>query len=391
MINKFLSLFIKNPNDYENQETRNAYGIFSSVLGVIFNVLLFAIKLFAGIISGVTSIVADALNNLTDASSNVIGFLGFKLSAKPADAGHPYGHGRYEYLSAALVAVLVMLIGLELLKTGVEKIITPNVSDFSIITVVILIISIVIKILMGLINKSIGVKISSETLIATAADSRNDAIATFAVLLSLFASRCFNVTLDGYVTVAVAAFILINGFSLIKNTIDPLLGKPASKSQVESIKRKLLSYDKVLGIHDLIVHDYGPGRQFASVHVEMSAAENVLISHEIIDGIEKDFLKNDNLVMVIHYDPVCVDNAFVTEIRNWLSTNLKDINDKLTVHDVRVVEGVERSIVIFDCVVPYDVGYDEKTLINVIDEKIKSTYPKLDSVITIDRSYVGEN
>ena len=390
MFKKFISLFIKNPNDYQNPETRNAYGKFSSVLGVILNVILFAIKLIAGLISGMISIVADALNNLSDASSNVISFFGFKLSSKPADADHPYGHGRYEYISAAVVAVLVMLIGFELLKTGIEKIITPTAMEFSVITVVILVISIVIKVFMGIINNSIGKKISSDALIATATDSRNDAIATSAVLIAVIVSHFTNFSLDGYMTVAVAIFILVSGFMLVKNTIDPLLGKPADKEQVNYIKNKLLSYKGVLGMHDLIVHDYGPGRQFVSVHLEMSASEDVLVSHEIIDGIEKDFLTNDNITLVIHYDPVCVDNEFVKEIRGWLSVNVKEIDNRLSIHDVRIVEGVEHDIVIFDCVMPYDIKMSEKELRETISKKIKEVYPKLDSVITIDHSFTEE-
>ena len=390
MFKKFISIFVKNPDDYANAETRTAYGKFSSVLSILLNVLLFAFKLLAGILSGAISIIADALNNLTDASSNVISFLGFKLASKPADADHPYGHGRYEYISAAVVAVIIMLIGFELLGSGIEKIITPSAVKFSVLAVVILAVSIIIKILMYILNNNIGKKINSDTLIASAIDSRNDVITTACVLASVILTKFINVSLDGYVAVGVSIFILINGFTLVKNTIDPLLGKPADKTQVEYIKNKLLSYTGVLGIHDLIIHDYGPGRQFASVHIEMSASENVLQSHEIIDGIEKDFLNDDNITMVIHFDPVCIDNELVKELRVFLAENVKLIDESLSVHDVRIVEGIEHDIVIFDCVMPYNFKLTEQDLKLKLNEIIKNTYPKLDSVITIDRSFVSE-
>lgn len=388
MSKKITSLFLKDADNATESEIRTAYGKFSSVLGMFFNVVLFGMKLLAGLISGSVAIVADAINNLSDASSNVISFFGFKLASKPADAEHPYGHGRYEYLSAAIVAMLIMVIGSELLKSGIDKIITPTAVDFTLLSVIILLVSIIVKIGMSILNAKIGKKINSDVLKATAVDSRNDALSTTAVLVAAVISHFTSLELDGYMTVIVAVFVLLSGIGIFKDTINPLLGKAADKERVEYIKRKLLSYNGVLGIHDLILHDYGVGRQFASVHLEMSANDNVLQSHEIIDGIEKDFAINDNISLVIHYDPVCIDNEYVKELREFLVENVKKINDKLTVHDVRVVEGIERDIVIFDCVLPYDVTLSEKELKQSLSKMITKAYPRLTVNITVDRSFV---
>lgn len=387
-MNKIFKLFIKNADDVTNPEVRSAYGKVASVIGILCNALLFGIKLLAGLISGSVAVMADAFNNLTDASSNVISFVGFRLSMRPADEEHPYGHGRYEYLATFIVCIIILLIGFELLKSGVEKIITPTLVEFSVLTVIILSVSILIKIFLSLFNRSGANLINSDTLRATEKDSFNDAIATSVVLISLIITHLTGVSLDGYMTVAVAVFILFSGIGLIKETLSSLLGKPPEKEKVEFIKNKLLSFDGVLGIHDLIVHDYGVGRCFASVHLEMPAEADVIESHEQIDKIEKIFLEEDGLDIVIHFDPVSTTNPLAVEMRAFLHDNVKSINDCLSVHDVRIVEGKVRNIVIFDCVMPYSVKMSEKDLKQRLDELVKSFYPSFDIVVTIDRCFV---
>lgn len=387
-MNKIFKLFIKNADDVDNMEVRSQYGKVASVIGILFNVILFAIKIVAGLLSGSVAVMADGFNNLSDASSNIISFIGFRLSIQPADKEHPYGHGRYEYLSAFIVSVLIIVIGVELFKSGIDKILNPTDVTFSITTTIILVVSIILKILLAIFNGSASKKINSETLKATCVDSRNDAIATSAVLISLLIAHFFSVNLDGYMTVAVAVFILFSGLTLIKDTLSTLLGKPPEKELVEKIKNKLLSYDNVIGIHDLIVHDYGVGRQFASVHLEMPAEADVILSHELIDKIEKDILDEDGLELVIHFDPVSTTNPLTLEIREFLSKEVKSISEELSVHDVRIVEGKQRNIVIFDCVVPFNTKLTDKEVKESLIKLIKSKYADFDAVITIDKSYV---
>lgn len=387
-MNKFFSLFIKNADDVGDVKVRSAYGTFTSVIGIIFNLALFLVKLFAGFISGSVAIIADALNNFGDASSSVISFIGFKLSLRPADKEHPYGHGRYEYVSAFIVTILIMVIGVELLKSGVEKILNPSEIVFKAVVVVILGVSIVIKILLSLLNSAASKKINSTALLATSHDARNDAISTTVVLISLILSKFISFPLDGIMTVAVSIFIMISALGLLKDTLASLLGKPPEKEKVDFIKNKLLSYDGVLGIHDLIVHDYGVGRQFASVHVEMAAEGDVILSHELIDSIEKSFLDEDGVEVVIHFDPVSTTNPIAIELTNYLKENVKKISSELSVHDIRIVDGKYRNIVIFDCVMPFNFDMSEAKLREELDCLVKETYPKFDTVVTIDKNYL---
>lgn len=387
-MNKIFKLFIKNADDVSNPIVRSAYGKVASIIGILCNVLLFGIKLLAGLLSGSVAIMADAFNNLTDASSNVISFVGFRLSMRPADEEHPYGHGRYEYLATFIVCIIILLIGFELLKSGVDKIINPTTVEFSLVTVIILIISIIIKIFLSLFNRSGAKAINSDTLRATEKDSFNDAVATSVVLISLVITHFTNFSLDGFMTVAVAVFIMLSGIGLLKETLSSLLGKPPEKEKVDYIKDKLLSYDGVLGIHDLIVHDYGVGRSFASVHLEMPAEADVIESHEQIDRIEKLFLEEDGLNIVIHFDPVSTTNPLAVEMRKFLHDNVCCIDKCLSVHDVRIVEGKVRNIAIFDCVIPYNSNLTEKEVKQKLDELVKSKDPSFDIVVTIDRSFV---
>ena len=295
--------FVKNHDDVENPRVRTAYGTFASIVCIACNIVLCAAKGAIGAAAGSVAIVADALNNLSDASSNIISLFGFKLASKPADAEHPYGHGRFEYLSGLAVAVLILIIGVELVRSSFEKILSPEPVEFSIAIVAVLALSILVKLWMALFNKRIGTRINSNTLMATAADSRNDVIATAAVLAATLASEFLGIDLDGWAGLAVGAFIIYSGAELVRDTVDPLLGKAPDPEFVQHIYRKITSYPGVLDTHDLIVHDYGPGRRFASAHVEMAAEMDPLKSHDIIDNIEEAFREEENILLVLHYDP----------------------------------------------------------------------------------------
>ena len=391
MFNKIFSIFIKNSEDVENPIVRYAYGKFLNVCCIIFNVILFAIKLVAGIISGSVAIMADAVNNLSDASSNVVGFFGFKLANIPADDKHPYGHGRYEYIAGLTVSFIILMIGFELFKSSLSKIINPTLLVFEWIVVGILITSILIKFFMYLILKVAGKKIKSDTLLATSTDCRNDVISTSAVLLSLIVFKLFNIDLDGYVGIVVAIFILISGIKVILETVETLLGKAPEKEYVDEIRKKIMSYDKVLGTHDLMVHDYGPGRKFASVHIEMAVDNDPFLSHEIIDGIEKDFLSDMNLHLIIHYDPISTNDVLLTELKLYIAEKVKTIHEKITIHDLRIVRGIERNIAVFDIVLPFAVKMEENLVKEKIDLLIKEKYPSFDSNITIDKDFAGNS
>lgn len=387
MTNLLVKIFIKNYENTSDNSVRSAYGRMSGIVGIICNALLCISKMIVGLVSGSVSVTADAVNNLSDASSSVISLLGFKLAERPADEEHPYGHGRYEYLSGLMVALLIMVIGVELLKSGIDKIIHPSDVEFSIVTASVLIVSIAVKLWMALFNGKIGKKIKSETLAATAADSRNDVISTSAVLIAAVISRFTDLQLDGFMGTAVALFILYSGFGLVKDTLDPILGKAPTAEMVETIRKKILSYPGIVGTHDLMIHDYGPGRQFASVHVEMAAETDVIESHDVIDNIERDFLKDDGIHMLVHYDPICTSDSEVGALRNWISENIRVIDNRLTIHDLRIVKGTTHTNVIFDCVVPYDCKLSEKEIKQEIGDIIKNKYKTYYSVITVDRSY----
>lgn len=379
-------------HDYENVHdinVRASYGKLSGKVGIFCNAFLFAVKFIMGTISGSVSITADAVNNLSDAASSVISLIGFKMAEKPADEDHPYGHARYEYLSGLTVAVMIILIGFELFKTSFDKVIHPSTVDFSIALVIVLAVSILIKLWMAFFNKSLGKKINSSALEATSADSRNDVISTSAVLVAAVISHFFKINLDGYMGIAVAVFILYSGIGLVKDTLDPLLGKAPEPELVDYIQKKILSYDGVLGTHDLMIHDYGPGRKFASVHVEMAAEGDVLKSHDIIDNIERDFLSKDNLNIIVHYDPIVTKDDIVNDFRSWLMEQVKSIDPHLSIHDLRIVPGNSHTNLVFDCVMPHCINMSPSELKAEIRRLVNIKYPNYYCIITIDSSYAA--
>ena len=389
MTNFLVRKFVKNYKNTADNNVRTAYGKFSGIVGIVCNAVLFIGKIIAGTISGSVAITADAVNNLSDASSSVISLFGFKLASRPAEEEHPYGHGRYEYLSGLMVAVFIMVIGVELFKNSVGKILHPEHVEFSLLSAGVLVFSILLKLWMMFFNKKIGALINSKTLKATAMDSRNDVVTTSAVLIAAAISHFTGVELDGWMGVAVAAFIMYSGFGLVRDTIDPMLGKAPDEEQVDSIRKKILSYKGVLGTHDLMVHDYGPGRQFASVHVEMAAEDDVIENHDVIDNIERDFLKNDGLHMVVHFDPISTKDSLVNELRTWISEQIKHLDSRLTIHDLRIVKGTTHTNVIFDCVVPHDMEIGEKEIKKFAANIVAEKYPNYYTVVTIDRSYAA--
>lgn len=387
MTNLLLKAFIKDYSKTDNPQIRAAYGKLAGFVGIVCNSILFIAKVLIGTLSGSVSITADAVNNLSDASSSIVSLLGFKLAEKPADVEHPYGHGRYEYLSALSVAVLIILIGFELFKTSIGKIINPSDVNFSWVLVIVLLLSIIMKLWMMIFNKKLGKAIKSDTLIATAQDSRNDVISTLAVLIAAIVSEFTSLQLDGWIGLGVAVFILVSGFGLIKSTLDPMLGRAPDAEFVKKIHDKIMSYDGVLGVHDLIVHDYGPCRQFASVHVEMAAEDDVLKSHDVIDNIEYDFIDDLGLNMIVHYDPIVTKNEVIKSMRYEISQIVKTINDSLTIHDLRVVPGVTHTNLVFDCLANFDLGMSDYELKCAISDAVKSVHPEYNCVITIDKNY----
>ncbi len=389
MTNLLVRLFVKNADDVSNPAVRTRYGQFAGIVGIICNVFLCLSKGIIGIVAGSVSIVADAVNNLSDAASNIISLLGFKLASRPADPEHPYGHGRYEYLSGLAVAVVIVIIGVELVQTSLDKVLNPTATEFNLVVVAILVLSILVKLWMAVFNRTIGKHISSTTLEATAVDSRNDVISTGVVLVCAVISSQTGIDLDGWVGIAVGVFIIYSGAQLVRETVSPLLGQAPDPALVEHIHSKIMSYPGVLGTHDLMVHDYGPGRQFASAHVEMAAEADPLESHDLIDNIEQDFKNDDRLIVTLHYDPIVTNDPEVRDMRNWIDSQVKLIDGRLSIHDLRTVPGPTHTNVLFDCVRPADLPLSEDELQDRVAKLVEDRYPGTICKVTIDQSYVS--
>ena len=354
MTKLLLHLFVKDADNTESPKVRAAIGTLSGLVGIVCNVLLFAFKLLVGTLTGSVSITADAMNNLSDASGSIVTFIGFRVADKPADEHHPYGHARAEYLSGLGVAALILVIGLELVKTSVEKIIHPTPVTFTTVAAVVLLASIAVKFWMNLFNRSLAKRIDSTALMATAADSRNDCITTGAVLIAAVVEKLANIPVDGWIGLAVALFILYSGLNLAKDTISPLLGEGADPELREKIVDYIVAQPKVLGYHDLMVHDYGPGQRFASLHVEMDCREDPLECHERIDDMERECLRSHNVHLVIHYDPVVIDNPELTALKAKVLCLLQTRDPRLSLHDFRMVPGKKHMNLVFDVALPRD-------------------------------------
>jgi len=357
----------------ENEHTVQSHGKIgklAGITGIICNVLLFSLKIVVGILSGAVSVIADALNNLSDAASSVVTLLGFRLAQRPADPDHPYGHARYEYLSGLMVAVMILVIGMELVKSAFGKIFTPSEVTFTVLSAVILLCSIGLKLWMSLFYFSMSKKVGSATLKAAAIDSRNDVIASASVLVGCIVQRLCRLQVDGYIGLAVAAFIIYSGIGVAKETVSPLLGQKADQKLIEDISRLVLSHEKVLGIHDLLVHDYGPGRCYASVHVEISAREDPLVCHDMIDNMECEALEKLNVNLVIHYDPVLENDAEWTKMRQLIEALVTQLDPSYSMHDFRLVRGANQTKLVFDMAVPYGVSTELRQIKEWIDQQL---------------------
>ena len=384
MTKLLLRLFVKNYENSEDMAVRASVGKLAGATGIVCNIILFLGKLAAGLLAGSVAIIADAVNNLSDASSSVVTLLGFRLAQQPADEAHPYGHARYEYLSGLMVAVLILVIGVELVKSSVGKIIHPEAIDFSMITVGILVASVLVKLWMSLFFGTLGKRISSLTLQATSVDSRNDVVSTVAVLAGCVAGYFLHVNIDGYVGLLVAVFILYSGVNIVKETISPLLGEQADEELVGKLKALVLSCEEVLNVHDLLIHDYGPGRCFASIHAEVSARIDPMEVHDILDDIECEAMKKLNVHLVIHYDPVLPDDAEWTEMSNMMGEIIKEVAPEVTMHCFRMVGGAKQKNLVFDLMVPYDSEKTNQGLKKEIDAQLAARNKKYGTIIRFD-------
>lgn len=386
MTSLLLRLFVK---DYENTESvavHSAIGRLAGFTGIICNLLLFLGKLTVGWLANSVSIIADAINNLSDASSSVVTLLGFKMAQQPADAEHPYGHARYEYLSGLVVAALILIIGFDLAKSSFQKILHPEAVEFSAATFVVLVLSIAVKLWMAGFFRSLGNRIHSTTLQATSVDSRNDVVASTAVLLGCAVGYFFHVNIDGIIGLAVAVFILYSGVDIARETISPLLGKQADPELIDRITQLVLSHEKILGIHDLLVHDYGPGQCFATVHAELSAEEDPLECHDIIDDIERDALEQMNVHLVIHYDPVVLNDEEWNTMREIMDEIIVKVDPKLSMHDFRVVRSSKKTKLMFDLAVPYSMRSRHREIKAQIDALLAERGKDYKTVISFDET-----
>lgn len=392
MTDLIVKIFIK--GDPTLKQNRQRCGTLGSVVGILCNLVLFIFKFIAGMLSGSLAIIADAFNNLTDMGSSIVTMLGFKLAARPADREHPFGHGRMEYMSAAFVSVIIMLVGFELLTESASKLSDPALPDASLITVIILAVSILLKLWLSFFNRTLGKKIDSSALIASASDSLNDCISTGAVLaisvISYFAKEvAFVKYLDPIAGIAVAAFILVAGIKSLKETLDPLIGLAPDPEDVERIKAIVLQNDTILGIHDMIVHNYGPGRSFVSLHVEVPSDIDVLYCHELIDATERRIIEETGFEAVIHMDPISVGDEFVDKTRKALAEKIAELDSTFSIHDFRMVRGEKQNNLIFDICVPHECPLSAEQIKAAVSGIARDIDETFNCVITIDRDFSG--
>ena len=387
-LNPVFRLFIKDYDNITDEVVRNKYGILCSVLGIGLNVLLFIFKLIASVLTASIAIAADALNNLSDAGSSIITFIGFRLSGKPADDDHPFGHGRAEYICAVVVAMLILFMGYELCKSSIGKIITPQSTNIDTLSVIILCVAVLVKGCMFLFNRYVGTSIDSQPIIATAKDSLSDAVATIAVLIGLAVEAIFDINVDGYTGLLVSGFILYAGIGAIKDAMTPLLGTTPDRELVTAIKDTVMAHEEIVGIHDMIIHNYGPTRFMMSLHAEVPCDCDILRIHDTIDIIEREITAKFNCDAVIHMDPIETDNEQINEMSAKVRSVLDSIDSRLSMHDFRMVSGETHTNLIFDVVVPFDFHMTPKKLIAEIQKEIFKINNSYFVVITIDKSFV---
>lgn len=388
MTNFLIKLFIQDRDNVENQEVREKYAMLSSITGIIVNILLSIFKIIIGVIANSMSIISDGLNNVSDAGSSIVTMIGFKMSQKKVDADHPWGHGRMEYITALFVDILIILVGFELLQSSIEKIINPEVPSISNITIILLVVAILAKLWLFIFYRKIAKKINSAAIKGTAYDSISDSVSTLAVLISAFVARFAGITIDGYVSLLVSIFILITGFKAIKEIIDILLGQKPDPEFVKEIEKFTKQYKEINGIHDIMVHDYGPGRKIVSFHAEVPANANILKAHDVIDQMEQDIFAKFGCITTIHMDPIVVDDEEINNMRKETEEIVKNINEKFSIHDFRMTDGGERINLIFDLVIPAGEKIDVEQLVSAVRKEIHNRNEKYYAVIKVEHSYV---
>lgn len=387
MTNLLIKLFIKD-NDVSNLETRGKYGMLSSATGIVVNILLSIVKLVIGIIANSISIISDALNNITDVGSSVVTMIGFKISQKKIDKDHPWGHGRMEYITAFIVDIIILMVGFELLKSSIDKIIHPELPAVNNVTIIILVIAVLTKLWLFLFYKKIAKIIDSNAIKGNAYDSISDSISTLVVLISAVVAKLCGISIDGYASLIVSIFILFTGYKAIKETIDLLLGMKPDPEFIRDIEEEAKKYDMISGIHDIMVHDYGPGRKIVSFHAEVPADGDICKVHDIIDQMEQDLFEKFNCITTIHMDPIVVDNKEINDMRDFTEKIVKELNSEFSIHDFRMTDGGKRINLIFDLVVPRDKEYDKEEIIKNVQQKIHEKDNKYFAVIKVETSYI---
>ena len=382
-----IRIFVKDHENTDDPRVRERYGKFAGVVGIVSNLILCIMKILIGLVSRSIAIIADGINNLADASSSIITLVGFKLASQPEDEDHPYGHARIEYLTGLFISIVIIVIGLQLLRTSIDKILHPDPLEFSCLTIIILVAAILIKLWQSLFNRSIGRKIRSVTLMATAADSRNDVISTSAVLISVIVGKFTGIQIDGYMGCLVALFIIWSGIQLVRETTSPLLGEAPDQELVDSIAEIVKKEPGVLGIHDLMVHNYGPGKIFSSMHIEVDADGDLMESHDMIDNIEKRIKDELHVEFVVHMDPVKTDDPLITKMKKIIADALLPLDGVDNIHDFRIVPGPTHTNIIFDVVLAADCSLSEKEITGIAAEAARSVDNDFYVVITFDHAY----
>lgn len=389
MTDFLVRIFIRDRENVQDAKVRTAYGVLASVVGICCNILLFLVKLAGGLLMGSISVMADAFNNLSDAASSIISFIGVKLAGRPADEAHPFGHGRYEYIAAFVVAFLVLEVGFSCLKSALGKVFHPEEVSFDWTIVILLALSVLVKVWLALFNRKLGRRIHSKVMQATAADSFGDVLVTSATVLSLFVGKWTGLSVDGYMGVIVSVVVLLAGFNIAKDTLKPLLGEAIDREVYDRITAKVEGYDGILGSHDLIVHNYGPTHSMATIHAEVSNESDIEAAHELVDRIEREVLRDLDIFLVIHMDPVEVRDRAVAEHKQMVADIVRGLEPEASIHDFRVVNGKDRMNLIFDLVIPY--SYDEKKemeLVHQIMEQVKEKDGRCECVMHLENSFV---
>lgn len=388
MTNLLINLFIKDKENVKDVEVRGKYGMVSSITGIVVNILLSIFKLIIGIVSNSMSIISDALNNVTDAGSSVVTMIGFKMSQKEVDSDHPWGHGRMEYITAFIVDILIVLVGIELFQNSIDKIIHPVVPEVTNITIILLVVAILVKLWLFVFYRKIANTIDSSAIRATAYDSISDSVSTILVLVSIIVARFAGFSIDGYASIVVSIFILFTGFNALKETVDILLGGKPDEEFVNDIIEFVKGYPMISGIHDIMVHDYGPGRQIVSFHAEVPADCDICLAHDVIDGLEQDLFKKFKCITTIHMDPIVVNDEKINKMKKIIEKVVTDIDENYSIHDFRLTDGGNRVNLIFDLVIPRDDRTDRITIENKVKSKIHEIDSKYYAVVKVEHSFV---